>query len=1722
MASTSKTVNVTIYPTPYAVSGSKGSTGPEGPAGITGRGFFSLNFTGNVIVNYGTSTSVTVDVSSTVNALSVGNTVKVSFPELGNYLYGTITNYTGTAFTFLQISGTAQTSNAATYGTIIYDTLPSNSGVATQAVITSNNTADLQYPVFVGACGDQSLNIDPVGPYKLQYQPSTGRLFARDLSLLGLTLNSSQINADSQFYFIAESGIFLQDPSVIQIGDTELQNYGTILEVKGLTSDNIVKVRNIDNSDTYFVVNRDSFAARTHAVEINKTDGKGIKLVYNDVSGGATSNVALDVSSSGDFIVSPSSSESIFTGNLSVTGGNIVFYSDHSGIKGVCGNSIIYFDTGDNINIASAKALQLGDLGPEFGPTELGISIDRVANSIDFFGPVKSISGNLVNILNGFTGGVTLSAGSNIGITYSGNVITISSSGGSGAVGPAGPAGPTGPQGNTGATGADSNVPGPTGPTGPTGSQGATGSTGAGSTVPGPTGPTGSQGATGNTGPTGSHGATGNTGPTGSQGATGNTGSTGSQGSTGSTGSQGATGNTGPTGSQGNTGPTGPGGQQGPTGLGDQYKSTSSTSIFLGSLTLGSNVFLTVPSGLAYSKVQSLLVAASITQYFNASLVGYSGTGLTLSVTGVSGSGTAASWDVNLAGAVGQAGPQGSIGPTGADSTVAGPRGNTGTTGSTGPTGPNGVTGNTGATGAPGTTGNTGSTGATGNTGPTGSQGNTGATGNVTLSGLSFTQFGGGVARTIDSKLKDVVSVKDFGAVGDGTVNDTSALQNAFSSGAKNIYLPTGTYKVLAQLTLPINVSLYGDGPAASIIDGSGCTLALGVGNAILTTPVATKTSLPSLSVTGLSQGTNYLQFSSAHGLSANDLLWISNTTQSWTNGLDTFERKGEMLRVGAASPGKQTDLAGSTVATLQGFLYDNYFTTTGGFTLTKLTNYSTCSIKDLWIKAPGLTALYDIGLNANSLVDSVISNVKITNASNTALQLKYGYNVAINDCIGIEDSHNWYGLDYGIAIISSQHIKVKGGYYSASRHAYTIGADSFGISRDISAENVTIKSTTKDFSDTPVPNYSTPATLPYGSQLAADCHSPSEYISWTNCSIDGGVVMGGDRITLDGCNLTGLGGSALAVIGPLVGGNRTIQNNKFTASNIPSANIGAFIDMGAQFSMLGASASRGGIITIKNNTFEYVFGANQRRTVAGNTANTNTITLFNNGYIGQDISIDIQNNTFQAPPNYPQGTVHISNSVGNTYNQFQTINFSNNLCNNVGGLIVYPSSATICDNLLIKSNKIINAYDVGFYVRGVKNSAIFDNNYIDGTRCAVATAVGLQNTALCPVTFASGPTVANWNGRTDLTVTNNVVKNGALTTNFASSTRADYFITNFDKGVFYNNVYGTDTKSLTVSSNSNFVLNERITGALSGVTAFITGFQGTTLIGINKASASNFTISEVITGNISGASTNVTATNNNKSQGFWTLTGNSMWIGKNISLSTSGLTDLYQSVTTISPINISNVSSSSGISASIDSTGTLNIQNTGVLRFNGLTGNVSGVSDIDGATGTISNVARTNTQNIFTQLQTFQTGFVVSPGGLQSLNGGLTADFTNNTIYRPTLQAYSEPLLKPTIVSNTLILDLSRAQVFEVDLSSNITTITIQNIPAGLPTIPFRSSGFTIVFKTDIARTINWASANIKWANGVSPTMSIGSKRDVFSFVTTDNGTSWLGFIGGQGYPAS
>lgn len=73
---------------------------------------------------------------------------------------------------------------------------------------------------------------------------------------------------------------------------------------------------------------------------------------------------------------------------------------------------------------------------------------------------------------------------------------------------------------------------------------------------------------------------------------------------------------------------------------------------------------------------------------------------------------------------------------------------------------------------------------------------------------------------TVADKLSQCVSVKDFGAVGDGVTDDTTAIQNAIDSlpstgGA--LYFPTGTYLVSSAITINKPGVYYGDGWATNI-----------------------------------------------------------------------------------------------------------------------------------------------------------------------------------------------------------------------------------------------------------------------------------------------------------------------------------------------------------------------------------------------------------------------------------------------------------------------------------------------------------------------------------------------------------------------------------------------------------------------------------------------------------------------------------------------------------------------------------------------------------------------------------------------------------------------------------------------------------------------------------------------------------------------------------------
>ena len=107
---------------------------------------------------------------------------------------------------------------------------------------------------------------------------------------------------------------------------------------------------------------------------------------------------------------------------------------------------------------------------------------------------------------------------------------------------------------------------------------------------------------------------------------------------------------------------------------------------------------------------------------------------------------------------------------------------------------------------------------------------------------VNFLQSGAAaVSRTVQSKLRDVVSVKDFGAVGDGVADDTAAIQAALTHCIANktsLFFSNGTYLYKPNSTFDLNLhdaitslKMFGEGVIATkfLIDFNG--LAFNVNN---------------------------------------------------------------------------------------------------------------------------------------------------------------------------------------------------------------------------------------------------------------------------------------------------------------------------------------------------------------------------------------------------------------------------------------------------------------------------------------------------------------------------------------------------------------------------------------------------------------------------------------------------------------------------------------------------------------------------------------------------------------------------------------------------------------------------------------------------------------------------------------------------------------------------
>ena len=90
-----------------------------------------------------------------------------------------------------------------------------------------------------------------------------------------------------------------------------------------------------------------------------------------------------------------------------------------------------------------------------------------------------------------------------------------------------------------------------------------------------------------------------------------------------------------------------------------------------------------------------------------------------------------------------------------------------------------------------------------------------------------YTDFGAPTTQSLQSWLDQFVSIKDFGAVGDGVTDDTAAINNALyqiycrevnPQIRRSLFFPAGVYLVSASILIPPYATLYGEGNNNSVI----------------------------------------------------------------------------------------------------------------------------------------------------------------------------------------------------------------------------------------------------------------------------------------------------------------------------------------------------------------------------------------------------------------------------------------------------------------------------------------------------------------------------------------------------------------------------------------------------------------------------------------------------------------------------------------------------------------------------------------------------------------------------------------------------------------------------------------------------------------------------------------------------------------------------------------
>ena len=439
------------------------------------------------------------------------------------------------------------------------------------------------------------------------------------------------------------------------------------------------------------------------------------------------------------------------------------------------------------------------------------------------------------------------------------------------------------------------------------------------------------------------------------------------------------------------------------------------------------------------------------------------------------------------------------------------------------------------------------------------SDGNVTASVSVEEGNVSFTTFGTDMAEAANAlaakavmNLDHVFDVRDYGAIGDGVTDDTTAVQAAITAAAVNggiVFFPTGTYLIDDELEVAGNVGLKGTGRENTILDFSAATGAFANGCCIKawgTTPTA----LAALSVNASDRTVTLV---ASPTLTAGDILLFNDPTDSSWSGHRATYRQGEFATV--------ESVAGAVI-TLRERLYDTYASATAD--VSKMTAPISVLIEDLSIVG---NSSVSVGLHLKYNHHSLISRINVSGADNVDITVELSVDVNI-DNIYVEMASVLDTSEYGIAIAGGQRIFIDKVYGFATHHVIQMSGDVI-VNREVHVTDCITKLITPQIG---------------GSGI--DIHGIAEWCSIRGCTTEG-ILVGGNHITVEGNQV--VGSWARIWIREQKGNDFTVRNNKiYTTDTSGTTGYGVCISNKSPSTGMTTDTTLGGTMLIENNTCEY------------------------------------------------------------------------------------------------------------------------------------------------------------------------------------------------------------------------------------------------------------------------------------------------------------------------------------------------------------------------------------------------------------------------------------------------------------------------------------------------------------------------------------------------------